>query len=436
MSSDESSHLSVEIHPGFYFNDGLGLPTVIKEYDRIEKILIELQYMACITVQVEHLNKIEYLYGSTAYQTLLACIADTLKELKKMELRDEDIFVVDLFDVDTFVVFLSAPRKRKTQLLYHLETIAERLRVHLEEKVFQLFYPYLKEYCRPNIGYALVIQNPMVSNMRLIMQLIASAKKMGEFMAAKQSYKSKYTLQKIIIEQTINTVFQPIVKLDSLEVIGYEALSRGPENTEFANPLLLFILAAACGLSFELDSLCRKKAFERVRHLRTEKKIFVNTLTMTIHDPEFRGHYLKSLLEDWKIKPENVVFEISEQLAIDNYDLFRSSMKDYTDIGIVHADDDMGKGYSDLERVMELSPGYMKVDISFIRGIDSSYIKQEIVKAMINLAKNIGSQIVAEGVETSAEYETLRGLGVPYAQGYLFARPSPALGPINTELLK
>ena len=430
-------HVSVSIHEGFYYDKVLKLPTVIKEYEAVEKILDDLQYMACITVQIEQLSRIEYLYGSNSYNHLLLRIAQILSNIKEKEFRGRDIFVVDLYDTDTFVIFLSPPRENKTQLVLHLESISERIRVGLESEIFHLLYPYLKEYVRPNIGYALEIKNPMVSNMRLIRQLVRNSKKMGEFMASKRGYMSRYGLQRLIIERDVRTVFQPIVDLSSLEVIGYEALSRGPENTEFTSPTLLFLLASECGLSFELDRVCRRKALECVKCLKTPLKIFINTLSMTIHDPEFRGLYLQELLADLEIKPENVVFEISEKLAIDNYELFRDAMQHYTDVGIVHAGDDMGTGYSDLERVMELNPGFLKVDISFVRGVDKSYMKQQIVKAMVSLSQSIGSQIIVEGIETVGEYEMLKSLNVPFGQGFLFARPSPDLVPaIRTDFVR
>ncbi|MFZ5564239.1 MAG: EAL domain-containing protein [Thermodesulfobacteriota bacterium] len=429
--SGKGEHVSVTIPEGFYWDRTLEMPTVIKEYDRVEAILNELGYMACITVQIEALSRIEYQYGSTSYNFLLGQITEILKNLKDREFRGKDVFVVDLYDADTFVIFLSAPREQKTRLVVHLEEIADRIRVGMEQEVFDLLYPFLKECARPNIGYALSIKNPMVSSMRLIRQLVRDSKKMGEFMAAKRSYISRYDLQRIIIEKQIHTVFQPIVDLNALDVIGYEALSRGPDNTEFSSPWHLFLVAAEFGLSFELDRLCRRTALEAAQHIATDKKIFVNTLSMTIHDPEFRGLYLQQLFEDLEIKPQNVVFEISEKLAIDNYDLFRGAMRDYTDVGIVHAGDDIGTGYSDLERIMELNPGFMKVDISFVKGVDKSFMKQEIIKALVTLSKNIGSQIIAEGVETKGEYETLKKIGVPFAQGFLFAGPSRTLGGIN-----
>ena len=420
-------YLDVTIYKDFYYNKNLGLPTIIKEYPNLEKVLCTNQYLACITAQISHLQKVEYRYGSDLYNKLLAHITKLLKELKTEDFRDEDIFVVDLVELDTFVIFLSAPREEQTQLLDHLEDIAERVRVNLEQEVFRMFYPYLKEYCRPSIGYSLIIQNPMINNMRLIIQLINNSREMGTFLSNKRDYMSRYVLKKIIIEQKIYTVFQPIVNLETLEIIGHEALSRGPFDTEFASPLLLFTFAGECGLSFELDRLCRKKAFEKVRTLNPDKKIFVNTLTMTIHDPEFRGVYLEELLQDLKLKPENVIFEVSEKMAIDNYDMFRAALKDYTDIGIVHASDDIGTGHSDLERIMELKPGFMKIDLSFVKDIDKSFIKQEIVKAMIHLAKSINSIIIAEGVESREEYEKLRELGVPFGQGYYFALPEDDL---------
>lgn len=422
-----ADYVQARIYKGFYCNEELGTSTVIKEYGKVEKIFVESNYIACITVQINQLQRIEYLYGSAIYSSLLSQVATLLKTTKEKEFRGQDIFLVDLFDSDTFIIFLSSPRHSDTQLLEHLESIAERTRLSIESTIFDMFYPYTKEYSKPALGYSLVINNPMINNMRLIMQLVTGSKKMGEFMRMKNEYRSRYELQKIIIEKNIRTVYQPVVDLESLEIIGYEALSRGPTATEFTNPLLLFILANEFGLSFELDTLCRQKAFTSIRDMGTDKKIFVNTLAMTIHDPGFRGKYLEQLLEDIKVKPHNVVFEINEKMAIDNYELFKMALSDYSNIGIVHASDDIGAGYSDLERIMELHPGFMKIDISLVRDIDKSYIKQQIIKAMVSLSHGLNSNIIAEGIETLAEYETLRDLRVKYGQGYLFGRPAEKL---------
>jgi EAL domain-containing protein (putative c-di-GMP-specific phosphodiesterase class I)/GGDEF domain-containing protein len=421
----------VSIEEDFYFHRGLGIPTLLKEYPKIERMLLETQHMCCISIQIDQLRKIEYAYGSNIYNEILVKITKMLKKLKDQKFRKEDIFILDNFGSEVFVIFLSGPRNSNTRLLDHLEKIYERIWANTREKIFDMFYPFLKENVQPKIGYALVIRNPMIQNLRLIRRLVIDSVKMGNFMYLKKAYTSKYMLQKLIIDEDIKIVFQPVVNLENLEIIGYEALARGPEASEHSSPLLLFTLAAECGLSFELDRLCRKKAFESVRDNKIEDKIFVNTLTTTIHDPEFRGMYLKGLFEDLKIKPQNVVFEISERLAIDNYDIFRTALRDYTDVGIVHASDDTGKGYSDLERIMELRPGFLKVDITLVRDIDKSYVKHEIMKAISRLAKGINAEIVAEGIETKSEYEMLKALNIKYGQGYLFAKPSAKLGTIR-----
>ncbi len=427
--------VSASIHKNFYFNDNLDVATIIKEYRDIEETFEASSYIACVTLQIPYLYRIEYSYGSQVYGSLLNEVTHILKDLKNNTFRSNDLLLLDIFDIDTFIIFLSAPRNQETLLLDHLEDIATRTRVKIEQRIFRLFYPYIKEYINLGIGYSLMINNPMISNMRLIMQLVANSKKMGEFLATRSRYSSRYQLQKVILKGEIQTVFQPIVDLANLEILGWEALSRGPQDSEYASPLLLFLMAQEFGLSFELDTLCRSKAFERARTIDRDKKIFVNTLAMTIHDPEFRGAYLQQLFEDLQIKPENVIFEINEKLAIDNYDLFRSSMQDYQDIGIVQAADDIGSGLADLERIMELNPGFMKLDIALVRDIDKSTIKQQMLRALVSMARNLGSQVIAEGIEKPAEFETLRELGVPYGQGYLFGHPSAELAPVDRSFL-
>ena len=427
MSKESNDYVSALIHKNFYFNDQLDAATVIKEYQNVEQILVDTQYIACITLQIEQLKKVEYVYGSMVYNSLLTGVTEQIKRMKNELFRKEDIFVVDIFDQDTFIIFLSPPRDKNTQVLSHLEGMAERARKCIENEIFNLLYPHIKEFAKPAIGFGMVINNPMISHMRLIMQLVAGSKQMGHFMGLKHEQMAKFELQKILIEEDISTVYQPIVDMRSLEILGYEALSRGPVDSAFRNPTLLFLLATEFGLSFELDSLCRHKALINIRDLGTDKKIFINTLAITIHDPQFRGRYLEKLLEDIKVKPENVVFEINEKTAIDNYDLFRTALKDYSDIGIVHANDDVGAAYSDLERIMELNPGFMKIDISLVREVNKSYIKQQIIKAMVNMGKGLGSQIIAEGIEKPEEYETLKILNVDYGQGYLFAKPNSEL---------
>jgi GGDEF domain-containing protein len=178
-SSTPKDYIPVSIYRDFYFNENLKLPTLIKVYSHLEEVFLESQYLACITVQVNHLQKIEYQYGSDLYGKMLCNITELLKKLKESAFREDDIFIIDLVELDTFVIFLSTPRDKRTRILDHLEAIAERARMHIEQEIFRMFFPYLKEYSRPAIGYGLIIKNPMINNMRLIMQLINDSREMG-----------------------------------------------------------------------------------------------------------------------------------------------------------------------------------------------------------------------------------------------------------------
>ena len=125
------------------------------------------------------------------------------------------------------------------------------------------------------------------------------------------------------------------------------------------------------------------------------------------------------------MRPEDLVFEISERESIDNFSIFREAKDHYKELGFQIALDDTGVAYGSLEAVMELSPDFIKVDMSFVRGIDTDPTRQELLRALHAVAGKFGGQIIAEGIESSEELETLQGLGIPYGQGYLFGRAAP-----------
>jgi EAL domain-containing protein (putative c-di-GMP-specific phosphodiesterase class I) len=207
--------------------------------------------------------------------------------------------------------------------------------------------------------------------------------------------------------------------------MGFEALTRGPLKTEFETPMMLFALAEETGLVFELDRLCRKRAILNAKNLKEGMMLFINTLPTSIHDPDFRGKFLNEFLNDVKIKPDNLVFEITERFAIDNYPVFKEAVNYYTNMGVAIAIDDTGAGYSSLESIIELKPRYLKFDKNMVKDIDKSFIKKEMLRTLQSMAKNKDANIIAEGIETPSELKTLIDLGIGLGQGYLIAKPGP-----------
>jgi EAL domain-containing protein (putative c-di-GMP-specific phosphodiesterase class I) len=166
-------------------------------------------------------------------------------------------------------------------------------------------------------------------------------------------------------------------------------------------------------------------ALRSARGLEPGKKLFLNCLPTAIHDPSFRGDVLRNTLEELRLRPSDVVFEISEKESIGNFSVFREARDYYAGLGFQIALDDTGVAYGSLEAVMELSPDFIKVDLSLVRGVDSDPPRQELLRALHSVAMTIDAQIIAEGIETSDELATLQRLGIPLGQGYLFGRPAP-----------
>lgn len=402
----------------------LNLPPYHSKLGELKKILLENRALSLLLIDSSNLNKIETGYGKKVFQDILDQLNQILFKLKGTFIRKDDLVTVNHPGGDHFLIFLAKKRMDKKFHSTDLESLSERVSKELNEKIFKDVFPYLKG--RPNItvGHSIVIHNPLIQEERLIEGLIEDAKTMAKFQKFKTEIRNKEKLQELLIKEGIQIVFQPIVNLTTLEIMGYEALTRGPEGTEYENPYFLFEIAREVGLVFELDRICRRKALVQATKLDSNTKLFINCLPSTIHDPEFKGKFLKEFLADVQRVPANIVMEISEREAINDYAVFREAMEYYSDLGFSIAIDDTGAGYSSLEAIVELKPHYLKLDISMVRGIDDNHLKQAMTKAMVSFAGNMNVEIIAEGIETKDELETLKNMGIPLGQGFLLGRPS------------
>lgn len=230
-------------------------------------------------------------------------------------------------------------------------------------------------------------------------------------------------IQNIIDKRAIRTLFQPIVHVITGGIVGYEALSRGPQGSRYERPDNLFAAANLCNLLWEVEVLCRTMAIERACALGLQSNLFLNVDPRVIHDPKFRVGVTGDLLKHLPLTPQQIVFEVTEKAAIADYAMFRDVLAHYVSQGYRVAVDDTGAGYSGLRTITEIRPHFIKLDMAIIRGVASDALKQEVVRHMQALAKVTGMILVAEGVETESELTTLIGLGVEYVQGYLLGMP-------------
>jgi EAL domain-containing protein (putative c-di-GMP-specific phosphodiesterase class I) len=392
----------------------------------LRQLLVQQGSLGVLLIDISALAQVEHHYGSGAFQNVLAMARDLILELQGSEVRSSDIVATSDKGGDAFLVFFSPKRGAGSARVSDLRAAAARVEDHLNQKLGRLASPYLPVPKQVTVGFALAFFNPLVMPERLVSRLVDEAWQCVRVQRMQHELQSRCELQEVLLGDGLNTVFQPIVDLRSRTVLGYEALSRGPAGTQYHMPLRLFEMASETDLVFELDRKCRRRALVASKGLPGDAKLFVNVYPSALYDPEFQGESLMRLLEGHSLTPERMVLEVTEKYAIENHALFAEVVADFTAAGFSIAVDDVGAGYSGLEKIAHLSPRYLKFDRELIRDIDSSYIRREMTRALKVFADRIGSTIIAEGIEREGERQALVDLGIDYGQGFLLGRPAAA----------
>ena len=249
----------------------------------------------------------------------------------------------------------------------------------------------------------------------------------------------KESLDYIIHNKQIKTVFQPIIALKDGSILGHEALSRLTCESEIENPEMLFTMAEEYNRLWDLELLCRTTALEAAYKFIIppyNKKLFINVNPNIMHYETFKKGFTKSFLMQYKILPQNVIFEITERNVIEDMDSFKSTINHYKEQDYQIAIDDAGAGYSGLNLISEVNPNYIKLDMKLIRDVDSDRVKFALVKGMVEFSKVSNIFLIAEGIETYEELNTLVNLGVQYGQGYLIQKPDSELLEIRQDVLQ
>lgn len=406
--------------------------------DRVEdlrRVLVQQGSLGLLLIDTSALAQIEHQYGSSAFAKVMSMARDLVLELKGHEVRHEDIICLNDRGGDAFLVFFSPKRREGPLRIADLRAAADRVEGHINRKLSRLASPYLGSLRRVSVGFALSFYNPLVMPERLVSRLVEEAWSCVHVLKAQRDLQDRCELQEVLLTDQLSTVFQPIVELRHRRVLGYEALSRGPAGSVYQMPLRLFEMAAEADLVFELDRKCRRRALVSAAGLPSGAKLFVNVFPSAMYDPEFQGAALVALAESHGLTPDRVVLEITEKSAIENYGVFVEALAELTKHGFSIAVDDVGAGYSGLEKIAHLNPRYLKFDRELVRNLDSSYIRREMTRALKAFADQIGSTIIAEGIERDGELSALLDLGIEYGQGYLLGRPAAAfLAPTASTL--
>lgn len=241
----------------------------------------------------------------------------------------------------------------------------------------------------------------------------------------------------ILTQRRLSAVFQPLINMASGELIGYEGLIRGPQDSPFQSPFNLFKTARDHHLTSRLEKLCREVVLSQFAALRLPGKIFLNISPECLIEAGEDFCAKLDFLEKIGIEPGRVILELTENQATHDYQHMREVLQRCRALGFQIAIDDLGEGFSSLRLWSEIKPDYVKIDMHFIQGIDHDPVKLQFVQSIQLIAGKSGTMTIAEGIETESELQLLQELGIGFGQGYHIARPQaqPAKA-IGAELIE
>lgn len=233
----------------------------------------------------------------------------------------------------------------------------------------------------------------------------------------------KTELLRILEGKLVTPVFQPIIAVNQKQIVGYEALVRGPSDSPLHSPSNLFDMAARYDLQANLEFVCREMAIRRFAHLGLPGKLFINVSPSILLEPGFKSGETLRFIKSSGLDPHVIIIELTEHQPTDDYRIMREAVEHYRSMGFEIALDDLGAGYSGLRLWAELKPEYVKIDKHFIQGLNEDRVKLNFVRSIQNMAVAMQCRVIAEGIETAEEFQAINKIGIAHAQGFYFARP-------------
>jgi EAL domain-containing protein (putative c-di-GMP-specific phosphodiesterase class I)/GGDEF domain-containing protein len=399
-----------------------GLPTVSLVISEIEKTLASHTQVGLIHIELEKTPKLQESLSHDAFEHLMNHIASLLQTFKGHVIRADDTITAVMRNGNEYAIIMSPPRKNQAIAYDDLLTVRNRLLRSLRDKLRSTVDQNVYRKLHLIAGIALIESIPG----QLVDLLLAEALESARAHAANRDMDKKEVeidrLRVALDEGTISVVWQPIVDIKTGKAIGYEALSRGPENIE--HPEYLFKLAIEADLAGQLDRFCREQALGQAKNM-PPGQMFINLHPLAVVDPDFLEMVERLKKGDYGVDADTIVFDLSENYMTYNPATFQEALGVLQANGLNLCVDDAGSGYyMGLELITHIKPKYVKINGHIIRDIDKDKVKRELAATIHKFAEAAGSDVIAEAVETNEELATLKKLGVKFAQGYLFAKPA------------
>jgi EAL domain-containing protein (putative c-di-GMP-specific phosphodiesterase class I) len=374
--------------------------------------------LGVVYLQLGRFAGIESVYGWELYDQVLRCVTESVRaDIETSPLRSA-FLSMQFTGCDGFYLLFDLPAG-PTDGQAGLEKEALRLREGATRRLSQRMGRTIVELMAVHCSAVCVPDDPRVRPSRNVIRGLREAARVVETRESAERLKLVASCRGVLASRKLHAVYQPVFSIKEKDIIGYEALIRGPVG-ELERPDVLFAVAHEADMTLELESLCLETIFARVPRAIMDKMLFVNA------SPRLLGHSVfldERNLDSMRRAHPNVVVEISEKEVVHDYPAFRETLDRLRQAGLQIAIDDAGSGYSGLESILQLRPEYLKIATSIVRNLHADTIKRQVITALASLGEQIHAPLIAEGIEQPEELESLLALGVRMGQGFLLGRP-------------
>lgn len=383
--------------------------------------------VALMFMDLDDFKKVNDSHGHDVGDKLLKAAAMRISK----PIRETDI--ASRFGGDEFVILLSNIESKK-----HVDTVAKKL---IEEFKEPIIVDGVTFYVSISIGIAITNHSRATPVELLrhadIAMYEAKAKKGAEYRVYDATMNLK-VMQKVELESEarealrdnqFSLALQPQIEMHTGRLVGFEALLRWhhPKKGNIS-PADFIPLLENTSFMLELDYWVITRSTYLIRELKNsgypDVKMAINLSAGQFLDPSLPEFLQQQIIKN-DIAPDQVCLELTETVLVSDIKRATTIMQNIRDMGCMLAIDDFGTGYSSLSYLKSLPADYIKIDRSFVANIASSADDRNIVHSTISMVRNMGMQVVAEGIETSEQYELLCHFDCNLGQGYLISRPIP-----------
>lgn len=406
-----------------YRDEISGLPTLANEQIHVQRTLADQGQLGVIYVSLDGVPALEQAQGFEVVDDLYRLVSSEISRVLETALDPEELVSVSSLG-DAFLIIVGPSAATESVAEKHLNMVKLQLEMELLTRFEAELESRLITKVDLFVGSSRLAQSPKVRFKRALLDAIARAAQSIEAERDETRARLVAEFDEIMAKEALTSVFQPIINLRDFDAIGFEFLARGPKDSDLHRPDVLFDIARGEGRVAELDRLCRKIASRAGEDLANGILRFINTEPLSMITQSPGEGFVRELVEGTRSSLRGLtVIEITENSVIDDFESMRVIVKLLRAHGFRVAIDDAGAGYAGLQTMVEIEPDFIKLDMSLIHGVETSVVKQRLVRTLHEFCREAAITLIAEGIETRKQLETLCEMGVSHGQGFLFGLP-------------